>query len=160
MPMGNFLDDANAWLEDLTKPKVRPIVQMTPPDSTGYQTQATRKNPVNGMDQILVPDPDHPRQMIWVDALWNPLRDLMEPVDPKYRPKESDYYSMSSLMRNQFAGSNGFDFSGPLNVGPLPAGATPTWTIGQSTVGAASGSDNGGVWIVVGALLLVYLVSR
>ena len=152
MPVGGFLEDASLWLADATKPKPR----FDP--RGGYQV--TRKNPQNGFDQIQVPDPDYPGRAIWVDALWNPLRDLMEPVDPKYRPKEADYYSMSSIMRNQFAGSDGVDFSGQFNLG-VP-GLAPVTSAGTSLQlpGPSSQSDSGGVWLVVGAVVILFLLSR
>jgi hypothetical protein len=167
MPMGDFLDDAEAWLDDLGKPKVRPIVQMTPPDSTGYQAQTMRKNPVNGRDQILVFDPDHPGQMIWVDAQWNPLYDLMEPIDPKYRPKAADYYNVKSIIQsnrpfvNQFAGSGDpFNFSGL----DLSVPADQNNPIGMPSLALAppqaQGSNNGAVLALIAVVVVALVLSR
>jgi hypothetical protein len=152
MALGDFLDDGNVWLEDLTKPKVDPWLPATVTDRGGYQV--TRRNPQNGLEQIQVPNPSDPRRRIWVDALWNPLKDQMEPVDPKYRPKEADYYSMSSIMRNQFAGSDGsFNFSGPLDLSTgVQASDVPLPVVGTSSAPQAESSSG---LLIAGVVVLL-----
>jgi hypothetical protein len=171
MPMDDFLDDASAWFDDLTKPKPRPIVQMTPPDASGTSGYApVRRNPQTGRSQVQVPDPDHPGLIIWVDALWNPVKDGMEPIDPKYRYKDPDYYNVHSIIQGQrpisfFADStSSFDFSGPLDL------STPGNSI--ASAGSVPGvqppslqtpsfqSNNGAVWLAVAAIVVVYLWSQ
>lgn len=127
----------------------------------GSGVQATRRNPQTGYTQIQVPDPDHPGQMVWVDALWNPAIDLMVPIDPRYR-RPGETYPVDVPWRFNFDGSNnGINFGGPLNL-PLPAedGSLPS-QISLPQMPARPSSDNSGVWLGVAALLAVtYLMTR
>jgi hypothetical protein len=163
--MSGFLDDANAWFEDLTKPG-GPYRIPQQPTASGTSVIATRRNPQTGSTQIQRPDPDPPGYRIWVDAIWNPATDWMVPIDPRYRYPGETFPVDWSGGRLRFADDGGIDFSGPLNLG-LPGAAAPlpgnemqvSFLPGQS-VGQSSGGSGSTVLLVAGGLLILYFLSR
>lgn len=104
-----------------------------------------RQKPNSGLYQIQVLDPNNRNRVIWVDAIYDPTRDRLIPIETKYRDP-SDNAAMYKMFANQFVDST--------DTGGIVPGTAPPPLPFQVNLGS-------GLVIGVAALLLVvYLATR
>jgi hypothetical protein len=167
MPMGDFFDDLDTFLDDdLSKPKKPPVWQPPVMTDMGVTYPALRTNPQNGLTQIQVRDPDRPGQSIWVDATWDAVRDKMVPVDRKYRdPSDSPALYRVGNRNPLFTwfddSGSAINFSGPLGDTNTFQTSGPVLPVAATSLAAPAGSGSSAGWIIVAVVLVaVWTMNR